>query len=156
MALKLDQGISGRDRGVLKVFYSSIPHEGVMFSPEEFVDRIGIGIYYEWANNDGREDAISGRAYQGEAFRKFVDDEAHYEVERREEAGLEGAWSDENYRNARDSVLYALAFNTVKLFQEHGSVYRSGGLFIRCDLRNPIKLVLCDFFRKNSGLREAA
>lgn len=125
--------LGGKDRETLTCIYEKTSHEKVPYYPWEFVNEISWRVYTEACMN--QEEKFNPDKYNGEAFRKFVDDETHYAIERALKDGLiQDSVTEKTYSDIRYKVLTGLVEKSVEFFSESK---REGNL--RCDIRRYIR-----------------
>ena len=123
------------DRTAIKAAYSSLPHEALKWSEEDFLHYLAFRIYTEWcmAPCEGWHNWDAHRFYDGKAFKDFVDAETHYALERMghtasripkgdkypEKYDIITQFSDltaDEYTHVRKQVLTGLAKKAIEFF----------------------------------------
>ena len=119
-------------RKLKEIYIKILPvlNNSLSFLSQVFANNIGCRIYTEWLRHAAREIDNPALHYQGEAFEKFISDEAHYEGRREYLRGFQNVWSEEGHKRREDLVLRALAVHAFDYFSKDG--WKTGN--IRCSL----------------------
>ena len=123
--------LNGKDRSDLIKIYSQITDR--LYSSNNFVNKIAWRIYTEACMN--QTERFEPNKYNGEAFKKFINDETHYAIERTQKVGLAKVFLDESaFEDIRYKVLTGLVKKAIEFFS--GSIDKGN---LRCDLKTYIE-----------------
>lgn len=112
----------------MSIYEKIFNEQSVPYFPHNFANEIAWRIYTEACMN--QEEKFDPNKYNGEAFRKFVDDETHYAIERARKNGLIICLeTKETFLDIRHRVLNGLVKKAVEFFSKDKI---EGNL--RCDL----------------------
>lgn len=122
--------LNGEDRKILISMYENKNGKrGICgYSSEMFVDKIAWRIYTEWCMNS--DERGNPDTYNGEAFKKFIDDETYYAIKR-----LNRHVSDSESENIRNKVFEGLVERAVEFFYSNDTEEN-----LRCSLEKYINL----------------
>lgn len=106
---RIHKTLDGKDREILINIYKNMNTSLCKHFSEVFVDRIAWRIYTEWCMNPNERG--NPDTYNGEAFRKFINDETYYAIKRSNRHV-----SDEESENIRRKVFEGLVKRADEFF----------------------------------------
>ena len=129
--------IPGGDANHISSFYSK--YRGDLLIPDSLVvDYIGTRMFIEWCEEMRSKHLLADTTkFDFDVFKKFMDDEIHYEFERGT-IPLEERKNRGVYYDVRHRVLEAFTLNVIDFFSENRGIDGIPGNTrnLRCDLRS--------------------
>lgn len=126
--VRIYKTLNGEDRKILINIYEDMNDKLCGLSSQSFVNNIAWRIYTEWCMDP--DESGNSDTYDGEAFRKFIDDETYWAIKR-----LNRHVPDEESKNIRRKVFEGLVNRADEFFRTD-----SGKENLRCSLEKYIDL----------------